>query len=72
MVSLLSKMHLILEELMEGNEIDGILLGMYGHQISFRMDGKVGVISLVGEEWSDPCGGIWSIIICKLSQRQKV
>ena len=72
MVMLLSKMHLISEELMEGGEIDRVLLGMYGHQVSFRMDGKVGVISLVGKEWSDPCSGIWSIVICKFSQGQKV
>ena len=69
---LLSKMHVILEELMEGSEIDRILLGTYGHQVSFRMDRKVGVISLVGKEWSDPCGGIWSIVICNLSQGKKV
>ena len=72
MVLLLSKMHLIMEELMEGSEIDRILLSTYRHQISFRMDRKVGVISLVGKEWSDPCGGIWSVVICKLSQGQKV
>ena len=69
---LLSKMHLVLEELMEGSKIDRIFLGTHGHQVSLGMDGKVGVVSLVGKEWGDPCGGIWSIVICKFSQGQKV
>ena len=57
---------------MEGGEIDRILLGAYRCQVLLRMDGKVGVISLVGKEQGDPCGGIRSIVVCKLSQGQKV
>ena len=57
---------------MEGGEIDGVLLGTYGRQVSLGMDGEVGVVSLVGKEWCDPCGGIWSVVIRKLSQGQKV
>ena len=57
---------------MEGGKVDGILLGAYGRQVSFGMDRKVGVISLVGEEQSNPCGRIWSIVVHKLSQGQKV
>ena len=69
---LLSKMHLISEELVEGSEIDRVLLGAHGHQVSLGIDRKVGVVSLVGKEQRDPCGGIWSIVICKFSQGQKV
>ena len=65
-------MHLILEELVEGSKIDGVLLGMYRCQVLLGMDGEVGVVSLVGKEWGDPCGGIRSIVVCKLSQGQKV
>ena len=57
---------------MEGSEIDRVLLGTYRCQVSLRVDGKIGVISLVGKEQGDPCGGIRSIVICKLSQGQKV
>ena len=46
---------------MEGGEINGVLLGAYGRQVSLGMDRKVGVVSLVGEEWRDPCGSIWSV-----------
>ena len=66
MVLLLHKAHLLSEELVEGVKVDRILLGVYGHQVSFRVDRKVGVVSLVGEEQSDPCGCIWSIVIHKL------
>ena len=55
---LLSKMHLILEELVEGGEINRVLLGTYGHQVSLGMDRKVGVVSLVGEKQRDPCAGM--------------
>ena len=72
LISLLSKTHLILEELVEGSEINRVLLGMYRRQVSLGMDEGVGVVSLVGKEWSDPCGSIWSIVIRKLSQGQKV
>ena len=72
LVLLLCKAHLISEELMEGGKVNGILLGMYGCQVSLGMDGEVGVVSLVGKEWHDPCGSIWSIVICKLSQGRKV
>ena len=72
LVSLLSKTHLVSEELMEGSEINGVLLGTYRHQVSLGMDGKVGVVSLVGKEWRDPCGSIWSIVVRELSQGQKV
>ena len=65
-------MHLILEELVEGSEVDRVLVGTYGRQVSLGMDGEVGVVSLVGKEQHDPCGGIWSIVICKFSQGQKV
>jgi hypothetical protein len=50
--------HLFLEELMERFEIDGVLLGTYRCQILLRMDGEVGVIAFVGEEWGNTSGGI--------------
>ena len=51
---LLSKTHLVLEELVEGSKIDGVLLGMYRCQVLLGMDGEVGVISLVGKEGVTP------------------
>ena len=72
LVLLLCKVHLISEELMEGGKVNRILLGVYRCQVSFGMDRKVRVIPLVGKEWSDPCGRIWGIVVCKLGQGQKV
>ena len=69
---LLSKTHLILEELVEGGKVNGVLLGVYGCQVLLGMDGEVRVVSLVGEERRDPCGSIWSVVVRKLSQGQKV
>ena len=63
---LLSKMHLVSEELMEGSEVNRVLLGTYRHQVSLGMDREVGVVSLVGKEQGDPCGGIQSIVVCKV------
>src|ERR1700746_1874174 len=72
LISLLSKAHLISEEFMEGSKIDGVLLCTYGCQVSLGMDGKVWMVSLVGKERSDPCGGIRSVVVHELSQGQKV
>ena len=54
MIALLSQAHLVLEELVEGGEIDGVLLGAYRRQVSLGMDGEVRVVSLVGKEWVTP------------------
>ena len=35
------------------------------------MDGKAGVIPLIGKEWRDTGGGRGCIIICKLCQRKE-
>ena len=72
LIMLLSKMHLVPEELVEGGEVDGVLLGAYGRQVSLGMDRKVRMVSLVGKEWRDPCGSIRSVVVRKLSQGQKV
>ena len=72
MISLLSEAYLIVEELVKGSKIDGVLLCTYRRWVSLGMDGNVWVVSLVGKEWSDPCGSIWSVVVRKLSQGQKV
>ena len=35
------------------------------------MDGKAGVIPLIGKEWRDTSGGRGHIVICKLCQRKE-
>jgi hypothetical protein len=72
LITLLSKAHFVPEELVEGGKIDGVLLCAYRRQVSLGVDGNVRMVSLVGEERSDPCGSIWSVVVRKLSQGQKV
>jgi hypothetical protein len=43
--------HLFVEELVEGVEIDGILLCTCRGKIFLQVDGEVGVVALVGKEW---------------------
>ena len=57
---------------MEGVEIDGVLLCAYRSQVSLQMDGEVGVVAFVGEEWGNACGSIRSIIVCELHKWQEL
>ena len=57
---------------MKGSKIDRVLLCTYRRQVSLGVDRNVWVVSLVGKERGDPCGGIRSIVVRKLSQGQKV
>src|SRR6266581_8691608 len=72
LVTFLRVMHLFAEKLMEGVEINGVLLCMYRSQVSLQMDGEVGVGAFVGEEGRDACGGIRSIIVCELRKWQEL
>src|SRR6266571_3037642 len=72
LVTFLHVVHLFAEELVEGVEIDGILLCMYRSQVSLHMDGEVGVVAFVGEERRNACGGIRSIIVCELHKWQEL
>src|SRR6266571_1578355 len=71
-VTFLHVVHLFAEKLVEGVEIDGILLCAYRSQVSLQMDGEVGVVAFVGKEGGDACGGIRSIIVCELRKRQEL
>ena len=64
--------HLLTEELVEGVEIDGVLLGTYRSQISLGMDGNVWVVTLVSEEWGHTGSCIWGVIVCELCKRQEL
>jgi hypothetical protein len=44
---------------------------MYRSEISLWMDGEVGVIALVGEEWGNACGCIRSVVACELCEGQE-
>src|SRR6266581_3656856 len=72
LVMFLHVVHLFMEELVEGVEIDGVLLCAYRSQVSLWMDGEVGVVAIVGEEGGDACGSIRSIIVCKLCKQQEL
>src|SRR6266581_830351 len=68
----LHMVHLFAEKLVEGVEIDGVLLCTYRSQVSLWMDGEVGVVAFVGKEGGDACGSIRSIIVCELHERQEL
>jgi hypothetical protein len=60
-----------MEELVEGVEINGILLHACRGKISLWVDGEIGVVALVGEERRNACGSAWSIIVRELCERQE-
>ena len=72
LVMFLHVVHLFAEKLVEGVEIDGVLLCMYRSQVSLQMDGEVGVVAFVGEEGGDAHGSIRSIIVCELRKWQEL
>ena len=61
-----------MEELVEGVEVDRVLLGMYGSQISLGMDGDVWVVAFVSKEQGHTGSCVQSIIVCKLCKRQEL
>src|SRR6266571_8428593 len=61
-----------MEELVEGVEIDGVLLGTYGSQILLRMDGNVRVVALVSEERGHTSSCVQGVIVCELCERQEL
>src|SRR6266581_2292475 len=63
--------HFFVEELMEGVEVDGVLLGAYGCQISLGMNGNARVVTLVSVEWRHTGGGVRSIIVGELRKGQE-
>ena len=48
---------------MEGTKIDGVFSSSFGGKVSFRVDGDVGVVALVGKEERDTSGSVQSIEI---------
>ena len=52
--------------------MEGVLLGMYGSQISLRMDGNVWVVTLVSKEWGHTGSCIRGVIVCELCERQEL
>ena len=61
-----------MEELVEGVEIDGVLLGTYGSQILLGVDGDVQVVAFVSKEWGHTGSCIQSVIVCELCKRQEL
>ena len=57
---------------MEGVEVNGVLLHACRSEISLWVDGEVGVVALVSKEWGDTCGGIGSIVVSELCERQEL
>ena len=56
---------------MEGVEVDGVLLHACRSEILLWVDGEVGVVALVSKEWGDAHGGVESVVVSKLCERQK-
>ena len=50
LVSLFGMGHLLTEEFMEGVEVDGVLTGSSGGQVTFWMDSEIGVVTFVSKE----------------------
>ena len=56
---------------MEGVKINRVFLSSFGVQVSFWVDGDVGVVALVGKELGDASSCIQSIVIYELCKGQE-
>ena len=56
---------------MEGVKINRVFSSSFGGQVSFWVDGDVGVVALVGKEWGDASSCIRSIVVHELCKGQK-
>ena len=63
--------HLLIEELVEGVEVNGVLSCSSGGKILFWIDHDVWVVTFIGKEWWHSGGSTWSIVVWELSEGQK-
>ena len=66
LVSLLHVHHFFLEELVEGVEVNGILLTLFRGKVSFWMYRDVWMVAPIDKEWRDTGGSIQSVVVQEL------
>ena len=72
LIALLSGGDVGSEFLMEFVQVDCELVCACRGEVSFRVEGEVRVITLIGKEGRDACGGVRSVVICELCEQEQV
>ena len=62
---------ILLEMLVEFFEVDREFMSASGGERVFGVNGDVGMVALVGEEWRDTRSIAWGVVVGKLRERQE-